>query len=397
MTTKAPEERSRHTALYEINWRLKFESWQTFISLKIATDFLFPSLQYQLPSSPNILALKAVIISASSRQSISKQLCPWSCNCCSAVLLWIQLLGWAGVGEWGVGVWAAPGPVGQCEASGQEMETHLLPRMLGRGRQNPPKSPPFPPPSAALDPQRGCVPSPACPPPCRGRAHAALLANTLGFRGAAPCDAGSGAGNKPPHKKLEKQDLFLIRIRNLMILWTLESKQVLFESPENSYFEWTCKVSISESRAKVIILITFPQVKYHAIAIIQIISPLLKTLHMSFKYYQIDTAERFVFVIFKQHIFLNSLRFTFSSGVEHRLCFQITWHQLDGTGCTYKTRVYIYLQEHPSLVKFWGLQMRWCSTKKISIFLFTWIQLVFRIFKSDEYQATFTKAASKFV
>lgn len=71
MTTKALEERSRESAVYEINRRLKFEFWQTFIFLKIATDFLLPSIQYQLPSSPNILALKAIIISSSSRQPVS--------------------------------------------------------------------------------------------------------------------------------------------------------------------------------------------------------------------------------------------------------------------------------------------------------------------------------------
>lgn len=64
---------------------------------------------------------------------------------------------------------------------------------------------------------------------------------------------------------------------------------------------------LSQSRAKVVILITYSQVKYHTFVIIQMMSPLLKSPYMSFKYYQIDTAEHTVFVFFKQHIFLNSL------------------------------------------------------------------------------------------
>lgn len=74
MTTKAQEERSRDRAVYETNWRQKFESWQAFIFLKIATDFLFPSFQYQLPSLSNIQALKAIIISLADK--------PYH-NCCA--------------------------------------------------------------------------------------------------------------------------------------------------------------------------------------------------------------------------------------------------------------------------------------------------------------------------
>lgn len=84
MTPKALEERSRESAVYEISRRLKFEFWQTFVFLKIAADSLLPSLHYQLPSLPSILALKAIIISASSRQPVSKLLWPWSCYCCLA-------------------------------------------------------------------------------------------------------------------------------------------------------------------------------------------------------------------------------------------------------------------------------------------------------------------------
>ena len=113
MTTKAPEERSRDSTVHEISSWLKFESRQTFVFLRIATDFLFPSLQYQLPSSPNTLALKAIIVPASSRQNISKQQCLWSCNCCLTILLPIQLLGWAAAGEWGAGARAALSPLGQ--------------------------------------------------------------------------------------------------------------------------------------------------------------------------------------------------------------------------------------------------------------------------------------------
>jgi len=65
-------------------------------------------------------------------------------------------------------------------------------------------------------------------------------------------------------------------------------------------------IDLSECRAKVVILITFCKVQYNTVVIIQTIYPLLKSLYMSFKYYQIDTAEHSVFIIFKQHIFLNS-------------------------------------------------------------------------------------------
>lgn len=115
MTTKAPEERSRDSAVYEISRRLKFEPWQTFIFLKTATDFLFPSLQYQLPSSPNTLALKAIIISVSSRQPVPEQLCPrrwmgeWERGLPQAPL---ASAGWAGRGwkpTWSLACWGEGG------------------------------------------------------------------------------------------------------------------------------------------------------------------------------------------------------------------------------------------------------------------------------------------------
>lgn len=68
------------------------------------------------------------------------------------------------------------------------------------------------------------------------------------------------------------------------------------------------------------------------------ISPLLKTLHMSFEYYHTDNAEHSGLVIFKQHIFLSSL---FSSSAEPTLFsdHETTWVVLDVS--PYKTCVHL--------------------------------------------------------
>lgn len=180
MTTKALEERSRDRAVYETSWRLKFESRQILIVLKIATDFLFPSFQYQLPSLSNIQALKAIIISLADN--------PYH-NCCAggavaaARLFRSRSSCWAeqqlGNGEQERGL-----PRGR-----QGMETHLVPPVLGRGMQKPPKSPPFTLSVWVCD-------TPSEIPPGRGWGQSARLANTWGFCGVAPPGARSGLGMK---------------------------------------------------------------------------------------------------------------------------------------------------------------------------------------------------------
>lgn len=137
MTTKAPEETSTENTVDEINWRLKFESWSTFIFSNYYW-FLGAFPPVSAPSLPSILALKAIIISASSRQPVARQLSPWSCICCSDTALDPAVeLG----STWGK--WSTRASLGQHGANSKGMGTHTVPHVLGTGRQNPPQSPPF--------------------------------------------------------------------------------------------------------------------------------------------------------------------------------------------------------------------------------------------------------------
>lgn len=137
MTTKAPEETSTENTVDEINWRLKFESWSTFIFSNYYW-FLGAFPPVSAPSLPSILALKAIIISASSRQPVARQLSPYSCICCSDAALDPAVeLG----STWGK--WSTRASLGQHGANSKGMGTHTVPHVLGTGRQNPPQSPPF--------------------------------------------------------------------------------------------------------------------------------------------------------------------------------------------------------------------------------------------------------------